>query len=70
MSYSYRAGVHYAVDDAIYITGKVGYMSSLSTEYDIRDSNLVGESSSYDFYSRKTSTIDAIRYDLGVTFAF
>jgi len=70
VSYSYRAGVHYAVDDALYITSKVGYMSSLSTEYDIRDSNLVGESSSYDFYSRKTSTIDAIRYDLGVTFAF
>lgn len=70
LSYSFRAGLHYAVADAIYITGKVGYMSSLSTEYDSRDSELVGDSSSYDFYSRKSSTIDAIRYDLGVTFAF
>ena len=70
LSYAFRGGVHYAVADAFYITGKVGYMSSLSTEYDTRDSELVGESSSYDFYSRKSSPIDAIRYDLGVTFAF
>ena len=69
-SYAFRCGLHYAVADAYYITGKVGYMSSLSTEYDSRDSELSGNSSSYDFYSRKSSTIDAIRYDLGVTFAF
>ena len=70
LSYAFRGGVHYAVADAFYITAKVGYMSSLSTEYDAKDSELVGVNSSYDFYSRKRSTLDAIRYDLGVTFAF
>ncbi len=70
LSYAFRGGVHFAVADAIYITAKVGYMSSLSTKYDARDDELVGFNSSYDLYTRKSSTLDAIRYDLGVTFAF
>ncbi len=70
ISYAFRVGLHYAVAEAIYITTKIGYMSSLSTEYDIKDAKLVGDTSSYDFYTRKRSTLDAIRYDLGVTFAF
>lgn len=70
MSYSFRGGVHYAVADAIYITAKVGYMSSLSTKYDVEDSSRLAEFSSLEYFSRKSSTIDVIRYDLGVTFAF
>ena len=70
VSYAFRAGIHYTVNNSLYITGKVGYMSSLSTEYDTKDSEFVVISSSYDVYSAKRSTIDAIRYDLGVTFAF
>lgn len=70
ISYAFRVGLHYAVGESVYITGRAGYMSSLSTEYDTKDSELVGDTSSYDFYTRKRSTLDAIRYDLGVTFAF
>lgn len=70
LSYAFRGGVHYAVADAVYITAKVGYMSSLSTRYDIEDADAIGEVSSFEYFSRKSSTIDVIRYDLGVTFAF
>ena len=70
LSYAFRGGVHYAVADAIYITAIVGYMSSLSTKYDVEDSNRTAEFSSIEYFSRKSSTLDVIRYDLGVTFAF
>jgi len=70
LAYAFRGGVHYSVADAIYVTAKVGYMSTLSTEYDVRDDNSTAINSSYDYFSRKSSTVDVIRYDLGVTFAF
>lgn len=70
VSYGFKGGLHYTIADAIYITTKVGYMSSLSTEYDVKDLNQTAVNSSYEYFSRKRSTIDVIRYDLGVTFAF
>lgn len=70
MSYAFRGGIHYAVADAVYMTAKVGYLRALSTKYDIEDEDLVGEVSSLDYFSRKSSALDVIRYDLGVTFAF
>ncbi len=70
LSYAFRGGVHYAVAQSVYITAKVGYISALSTKYDIEDDGLEAEFSSLDYFSRKSSTLDVIRYDLGVTFAF
>lgn len=70
LGYGFTAGVHYAVADAVYITASMGYNSSLSTQYDVEDPDVEAEFSSYDYFSRKSSTVDVIRYDLGVTFAF
>lgn len=70
VGYGFAAGVHFPVNDYIFITAKVAYQSTLSGTYHVLDNESQAIYSSLEAFSKKSGTSDVIRYDLGVTFAF
>lgn len=69
-TYGIAMGLNYPINNYVYLSTRMGYFTSLSSEYDVFvDENSLPQSS-YDAFERKSSPASRVRYDIGITFAF